>query len=203
MAKKAKQLITTIGQLMDAIVKDRADTVSVPGGQFSHLDATIRRCWRHYGAVPKDGALLRGIDAVAEHRGCLAYLVRRMTLEEFNSALDEVFTPPPPPADPEPPAVWWAAKDARKLLGFGSQKELTVWLDQHSDVRTRRKPTKKGTPDPHRPEVEILTALEAISRDVVILDDPLRMERIRSIVAKAGMEKQLERATLEAFGFRK
>ena len=88
----AKQLIETIGQFQDALLKDRKDTVTVSGGsQVAHFGGLIQRCYRHYTAVPKDGALLQAIGDVAEHRGCPPYFVRRMTLEEFNAALDEVF----------------------------------------------------------------------------------------------------------------
>jgi hypothetical protein len=144
MAKKAApRVVETIGQFQDAVLKDRADTVRVSGGsQFAHFGGLIQRCYDHYGAYPRDGALLRAIGAVARHRGCHPYLVRRMTLEEFNAALDEVFTPPTPPADApaDPPAD---LQDAPKdLIGLGCKPRDEWFLARYeeADSATFHKP---------------------------------------------------------------
>lgn len=131
----AKQLIETIGQFQDALLKDRATIVTVPGANLAHFDGLIERCYRHYGAVPKDGALLRAIGDVARHRGCPPRLVRRMTLEEFNAALDEVLEPPPPPANSRGVSLQDAAErirpddpEGQKQLVRGWQKSRTPKL---------------------------------------------------------------------------
>lgn len=174
----AKQLIETVGQFQDAVLKDRADTVSVSGGsQFAHFGGLIQRCYDHYGAYPRDGALLRAIGAVAKHRGCPPYLVRRMTLEEFNSALDEVFVPPTPPADP-PADLQDAPKD---LIGLGCKPRDEWFLARYEEA---------GSATFHKPAT-ILTqwsAMQTAERTAICPDAPqkgLTVDAVRKAIQRA------------------
>ena len=108
--------VETIGQLMDAIRENRTPLGSIPvkGGtgslaqriregkasqavppprELTDFDGLMRRCNRYYGKTLRDEGLLRAVAAVAEHKGCLLRAVRRMTIAEFNAALDEAIKP--------------------------------------------------------------------------------------------------------------
>jgi DNA-binding CsgD family transcriptional regulator len=109
--------VETIGQLMDAIRENRMPVVSIPikagsgslakciregkanqavspPRELTDFDGLMRRCGKHYGKSLRNEGLWRAVAAVAEHKGCLLQAVRRMTIAEFNIALDEAIKPP-------------------------------------------------------------------------------------------------------------
>ena len=104
--------VITIGELMDATESDKTKIVNIPlkpsgcslarlmregktnqptktPPELSDMDGLMRRVNKHYGKRLRDGGLLMAMAAVAEFKGWLIHQVRKMTIAEFNAALDE------------------------------------------------------------------------------------------------------------------
>lgn len=140
--------VTNIGELMDALKGDTTRQVSLrikPTGdslvkriregrtdqpvrhppELDSFDALMARINKHYGERLTDSVLLQAVGTVRLHKGCLIGAVRRMTIAEFNEALDDAKgqhteSKDEPPADKpaSTPDTSQASLDARALAIF-------------------------------------------------------------------------------------
>lgn len=141
--------VITIGELMDATESDKTKIVNIPlkpsgcslarlmregktnqptktPPELSDMDGLMRRVNKHYGKRLRDGGLLMAMAAVAEFKGWLIHQVRKMTIAEFNAALDEAMGRRQYGPDPHKQILYWdgtAYPLTRKNWEFLS----TVW----------------------------------------------------------------------------